>query len=89
MSAKSIVKAVIIIFLLLAFLFLAVFLSGCNRQVLDLKYNFNYAIVNTFDGTVEGKVSSWLDFDDSDMIQVTIDGTTYYTHSSNVILENR
>lgn len=89
MSSKSIIKATIIIFLLLAFLFLAVLLSGCNRQVVDLKYNFNYAIVNIFGDTVEGKVTSWLDFENSDMIQVTIDGVTYLTHSSNVILEHR
>lgn len=89
MSNKSIVKAIIIIFLLLAFLLLGVFLSGCNRQVVDLKYNFNYAIVNTFNGTIEGKVSSWLDFENSDMLQVTIDGVTYLTHSNNVILEHR
>ena len=86
---KETLKLIIAAILLLAFLGLAIFLSGCNRQVVDLKYNFNYAIVNTFRGVVEGKVSSWLDFENSDMIQVTIDGTTYLTHSSNVILEHR
>ena len=35
---------------------------------------------------VEGKVSSWTDFEDGDQIQVKIDGKTYLVHSSNVVL---
>ena len=35
---------------------------------------------------IEGDVTSWKDFDSSDMVQVVIDGKTYLTHSSNVIL---
>ena len=87
--SKTVFRLILIAIMLAAFIFLALFLSGCNRQVIDLKYNFNYAIVNTFDGTMEGKVSSWLDFENSDMIQVTIDSVTYLTHSSNVILEHK
>ena len=77
--------------LLLLLMAVAMLFSGCgyNRQIVDLNYNFNYAIINTFDGTVEGKVSSWRDFEDGDQIQLTIDGVTYLTHSSNVILEHR
>ena len=37
---------------------------------------------------VDGKVSSWLDFDDSDAVQITIDGKTYLTHYTNVCLIN-
>lgn len=35
---------------------------------------------------VEGKLNSWLDFDDSDVIQVKIDGKTYLTSYVNVCL---
>ena len=39
------------------------------------------------DGSVvSGKVSSWKDYDDSDAVQLVIDGKTYYTHLSNVVL---
>ncbi len=58
-----------------------------NRQLLDTKYHFDRAIVKLPDGNiVEGKLSSWLDFDDSDLIQVKIDGKTYLTSYVNVCL---
>ena len=38
---------------------------------------------------VEGKVQSWKDFDDGDQIQVTIDGKTYLTNSTRVVLVTR
>ena len=62
-------------------------LSGCNKQMLDLTYSYEYAIIGLPNGeTVEGKVSSWTDFEDGDQIQVRIDGKTYLVHSSNVVL---
>jgi len=65
----------------------ALLLTGCNRQIIDLTYNFNKAIITLGDGTkIDGEVESWRDFDDGDMIQVTINGKTYLTHSSNVLL---
>lgn len=73
--------------LLLVFFLVVVLLTGCNKQIFDTNYKFNYAIINTFDGVVEGEISTWRDYDDCDMVQVTFsDGTVYYTHGSNVIL---
>ena len=57
---------------------------GCNKQIIDLDYNYNYALI---DGVGEVKVKSWNDYENSDMIQVTdVDGVVYLTHSSRVIL---
>ena len=62
-------------------------LSGCNKQMVDLTYSYEYAIIGLPNGeTVEGKVSSWTDFEDGDQLQVKIDGKTYLIHSSNVVL---
>ena len=62
-------------------------LSGCNQQLFDTTYRFDRAIISLPDGTiVEGKVSSWTDFADGDQIQVVIDGVTYLTHATNVVL---
>lgn len=62
-------------------------LSGCNKQMVDLTYSYEYAIIGLPNGeVVEGKVSSWTDFEDGDQIQVKIDGKTYLVHSSNVVL---
>ena len=58
-----------------------------NRTLLDTKYRFDRAIIALPNGeVVEGKVSSWLDFADSDVVQVTIGGKTYLTHYCNVCL---
>ena len=62
-------------------------LSGCNKQMVDLTYSYEYAIIGLPNGeTVEGKVSSWTDYEDGDQLQVKIDGKTYLVHSSNVVL---
>lgn len=62
-------------------------MAGCNKQMVDLTYSYEYAIIGLPNGeVVEGKVSSWKDFEDGDQIQVRIDGKTYLVHSSNVVL---
>lgn len=64
-----------------------VLLSGCNQQIVDTTWSFDKAIIYRQDGTIiEGEVTSWKDFENSDMVQVKIGDTTYLTHSSNVIL---
>ena len=62
-------------------------LAGCNKQMVDLTYSYERAILSLPNGEViEGKVSSWTDFEDGDQIQVRIDGKTYLIHSSNIVL---
>lgn len=76
---------------ILLVLLTALILSGCgNQQILDLSYRFDYAEIAMPDGgVIEGKVDSWRDFEDGDQIQVVIDGVTYLTHISNVVLYTR
>lgn len=58
-----------------------------NKQIWDITYSFERAVIAMPDGhIVEGKVDSWKDFDDADQIQVKIGGKTYLTHISNVVL---
>lgn len=62
-------------------------LAGCNKQMVDLTYSYERAILVLPNGEViEGRVSSWTDFEDGDQIQVKIDGKTYLVHSSNIVL---
>lgn len=82
------VKVIVLVALLVVG---ALVLSGCslgNREVgWDLKQSFDEAIIILHNGEmIEGKIDSWRDFDKSDAVQVTIEGTTYLTHYSNVIL---
>ena len=66
---------------------LAVYLAACNKQVVNLTYSYERAIVSLPNGEiVEGKVQSWTDFEDGDQIQVKIDGVTYLLHASQVVL---
>ena len=66
---------------------LAVIITGCNKQMVDLTYSYEYAILSLPNGeVVEGKVSSWTDYEDGDQLQVRIDGKTYLVHSANVVL---
>ena len=66
---------------------LAISLSGCNKQVVDLTYSYERAIISLPNGEiVEGKVQSWTDYEDGDQIQVKIDGVTYLVHASQVVL---
>lgn len=82
------IKKIICIVLIIAF---CVALCGCNKQVFDTTNTFNYAYIQLPNGEhVEGRVSSWNDFEDGDQLQVKMDdGTTYLTHASNVVLVHK
>lgn len=67
--------------------FMAITMVGCNKQLTDLTYSYDYAIISLPNGKiVEGKVQSWTDYEDGDQIQVKVDGKMYLVHSSNVAL---
>ena len=91
MSNKSLVKRIILTaVLVLTLVFVALTATGCNKSLVDITYTFNYAYIDMPDGScVEGKVSSWLDYEDGDQIQLTIDGVTYLTDTTRVILVKR
>ena len=75
------------LFAFLLVIVLACSMVGCNKQLIDVTYSFERAIVYLPNGeVVEGKVTSWTDYEDGDQIQVKIDGKTYLVHSSNVVL---
>ena len=66
-------------------------LTACqvgNRQVgWDTTQTFTYAIIELGNGElIEGTVTSWRDFEDSDVVQFTMNDITYLTHYSKVIL---
>jgi flagellar basal body-associated protein FliL len=89
MKIKS--KIIIIIIVIVVILVAAVVIywesTHGNRSLIDTKYRFDRAIIRLPNGEIaDGKVTSWLDYDDSDVVQVTIDGKTYLSHDSNVCL---
>ena len=68
--------------IIVSIIILAVSSAACNKQVVDLTYSYERAIISLpNDEIVEGKVQSWTDFEDGDQIQVKIDGVTYLVHA--------
>ena len=64
-------------------------LIGCNKQIFDIQYSFNYAIIQLPNGEiVEGKVDSWKDYE-GEQFQVKIDGVVYLTSSYNCTLMDK
>ena len=83
------IKKIIFILMLAAALFV---MTGCgNRAIIDTAFTFRHAAIYTPGGEIytEGKVDNWKDFEDGDQIQVTINGNTYLTHSSLVIMSTK
>ena len=75
-----------IIALMLVCIIMVGLLCGCNKQIIDLTYKYNYAIIEMPNGeVVEGKVDSWRDYE-GDQLQIAIDDVIYLVHSSNVAL---
>ena len=80
-------KIIAILLVAVVSLSLALLTVGCNKQVMDLTYSYERAIICLPNGEiVDGKVTSWTDYEDGDQIQVKIDGKTYLVHSSNIAL---
>ncbi|MBQ8110749.1 MAG: hypothetical protein IJ124_11375 [Clostridia bacterium] len=85
---KKIIIAIVIV-LVIAIVGFVVYweLTHGNRSLVDTSNRFDRAVISLPNGeVVEGRVSSWLDFANSDSVQVTVDGKTYLTHYSNVCL---
>lgn len=72
---------------LMLVLIMGLSMTGCNMQVVDLTYSYNYAYISLPNGEcVEGKVDSWRDYEDGDQLQVVIDGTAYLTDTTRCVL---
>ena len=63
-------------------------LCACgNRDHWDTVYTYDTVIVKLADGSVvKGKCQNWRDYENSDMMQVKVDGKTYLIHSMNCTL---
>ena len=88
---KTKTKVILVIAVILVLLITGVIVywetTHGNRSLVDINNRFDRAYIALPDGTcVEGKVSSWTDFADSDVVQVTIEGKTYLTSYTNVVL---
>lgn len=68
MKAKRVLCMLAAILLVVAMMLM--FLTGCNRQVIDTTFSYDNAILALPDGSViSGKIESWKDYDDGDQKQ--------------------
>lgn len=78
------------IFILVFALILALSIATpalANVGWFDFNYDFGYVTLRLDDGyIIKAICEKWWDFDNSDMIQVQINGNVYLTHISNVVL---
>lgn len=67
---------------------MGLFLVGCgNQQLFDTTYTFNYAQFSLPNGEIiEGKLSSWQDYDGEQLQLKMADGNTYLVSSFNAVL---
>lgn len=79
------IKRIALVVLLVVMVFT---LCACgNRDMWDTVRTFDRVIVQLADGSVvEGKCQNWRDYENSDMMQVKVDGKTYLVHSMNCTL---
>jgi hypothetical protein len=87
-NGSTFIRIISLVMVLLMIAVIGTVCAGCgNRQSFDTTWSFERAIIFLPDGEkIEGEVTSWRDYGESDMMQVTIEGKTYLTHSSNVVL---
>lgn len=81
-------KLAIILFIITTAIYIIT--TGCNKQNVDLTYKHTYGYIELPNGEcVEGEISTWKDYDDGDQIQVVINGVTYFTDTTRVVLTTK
>jgi hypothetical protein len=69
---------------------IAMVLSGCNYQMVDLNYDYDYAIININGEYQKVEIDGWRDYEDGEQLQIIAkDGTVYLTNSFNCTLVKR
>lgn len=74
------------ILLLLLIIIFGLLLVGCNKQIFDFDYTFNYAIINLGGKYQEIKISSWKDYEGEQLQIKDTEGNVYLTNSYNCTL---
>ena len=93
MKNSFVIRIIAIFLFLLAVIGMTMVVTSCEAsasggpQWFDTAYHFDRVIAKLPDGTIiDDKVDSWLDFEDGDQLQITVNGDTYLLHSANVVL---
>lgn len=71
---------------ILALLFIMLFMTGCNKQVVDFDYSFDKAICNIGGETKEFELKTWKDYEGEQLQLVDKKGNKYLVSSFNCTL---
>lgn len=82
----TLLKLILWIIVIIVALGIVCSLTGCNRQMIDLDYTFNYAIINLGGEYKEIEIRSWKDYDGEQLQIKDKDGNVYLTNSYNCTL---
>ena len=88
-TAITICTIVVLIFVaIIGYTIYAKYGKGNFQFGIDSRWNFNWAIIQLGNGElIEGEITNWRDFSNSDTVQVTLDNEiTFLSHYSNIIL---
>lgn len=62
--------------------------TACNYNIIDTKWNFNYAYIITPNSIIEYEIKSWTE-DENSITFTTIDGNTFSAGYQNCILTTK
>ena len=63
------------------------FATACNKQIIDLNYEFDHAYCKIGDEYFDLEIKSWTDYEDGEQLQIKLkDGTVLLVASYNCIL---
>lgn len=66
----------------------AIFLTGCNKQILDFNNKYTHAYIKLNEEWMDVEITAWNDYE-GDQLQIILkDGTVIVIHSLNCILYN-
>lgn len=85
----AVIVAAVVLAVIMLFAFVVTATAWGNQALFDMTYKFDRAVImlpNEPDGYICGRVESWQDYENSDVVQVKVDGKVYLTHYSNVVL---
>lgn len=57
-----------------------------NKQVIDINFTFNKALINIGDETIEVNVKKWNDYEGEQIQIITDTGKVYLTSANNILL---
>ena len=79
-------KNFVTIFGIITILLCLLFLTGCNKQVLDFEYTFDKAICQIGGETKEIKIKKWNDYEGEQLQIIDKEGNTYLVSNFNCTL---